>query len=500
MKLFFISVFITLIKFTFCSKDKGKYLKLNKSDEEAYLVAKNCEEVYICYKHTKENWILGGDILEKYENSFNNPDKCSIKRYTYVSTDACFMSSTGKNKIIKGFTSVQLLPYYDIDIINNRVLTEMGWCIHSYEIIDSNWLSYIDDDLRINQINIPGTHDTGTYNIVKIWYKDSSVSVSNLAVVIVEASLKTYTAQTQDLSITEQLENGIRYLDIRLALDSENSPFYLCHGPFVCYDNNGQQYLYFKSVIKYCIDFLNEHKKETIILHLKRENISKKIEDKSIGILIKLIGKQMYSKDKRYLDYFYVPNSIDDNYTNAINQLLVKYEVELFSYQDLNFIIMIKVFNQLIQKTILQQKKESAIGFYRDIKDKGNCKDDPFDKYKDICEPMVKKNFRCQDDYKLTPKLKWLVVADSLLDDNKFNYKYDNYLAHTLNFMNVAFTNTFPNSISLAAKYMNKHLTDFLKANQVINEWFVLDFPSINEYLNILLYKKIIFVLFSLVL
>lgn len=30
---------------------------------------------------------------------------------------------------------------------------------------NSNWMSKVDSKLRINEINIPGTHDTGTFNV-----------------------------------------------------------------------------------------------------------------------------------------------------------------------------------------------------------------------------------------------------------------------------------------------------------------------------------------------
>jgi len=31
--------------------------------------------------------------------------------------------------------------------------------------IDANWMTYISNDTYINNINIPGTHDSGTYDI-----------------------------------------------------------------------------------------------------------------------------------------------------------------------------------------------------------------------------------------------------------------------------------------------------------------------------------------------
>jgi hypothetical protein len=65
----------------------------------------------------------------------------------------------------------------------------------------------------------------------------------------------------------------------------KKNKLYLSHGSISCYDSNTDNNLYFKSVLKYCIDFLNEHKKETIILHLKRESIDNSIIYDSISRL-----------------------------------------------------------------------------------------------------------------------------------------------------------------------------------------------------------------------
>jgi len=64
-----------------------------------------------------------------------------------------------------------------------------------------------------------------------------------------------------------------------------------------------------------------------------------------------------------------------------------------------------------------------------------------------------------------------------LLEESEFNNK-NNDLVHSLNFMNIAFT-AF-NYITTSATYMNKKLTKFLQDYSVPNEWFILDFPSIN--------------------
>ena len=45
-------------------------------------------------------------------------------------------------------------------------LTEYGWCTFENIAEEVHWISNItDNNIRINQINIPGIHDSGTYTI-----------------------------------------------------------------------------------------------------------------------------------------------------------------------------------------------------------------------------------------------------------------------------------------------------------------------------------------------
>ena len=112
-------------------------------------------------------------------------------------------------------------------------------------------MSYLDDNLKISQINLPGTHDSGT-KIVKLSFIDATIS-----------------AQCQNTTITEQLNNGIRFLDIRLEDDGEK--LRLVHGETDCKSENGKN-LYLDEVLKNCYDFLNAHPTETIVMSMKKDD------------------------------------------------------------------------------------------------------------------------------------------------------------------------------------------------------------------------------------
>lgn len=110
-----------------------------------------------------------------------------------------------------------------------------------------NWLSKIDDNVKINKINIPGSHDSAAYNIPM-----------------------SFKARCQEESITNQLNMGIRYLDIRLK--NEKNGLFLSHGPITCFNNNREKYS-FKDLLRECNNFIVKNKSEFIILNIKNERI-----------------------------------------------------------------------------------------------------------------------------------------------------------------------------------------------------------------------------------
>ena len=119
--------------------------------------------------------------------------------------------------------------------------------------------------------------------------------------------------KTQDMNITEQLNNGIRYFDIRLSTTNEKpNNIFLSHGndlPIIntvpCVDiKNGYNILYFSDVIDECVKFLGNHKKETIILHKSHESVSKETVDIQNLVMNTTFNHQKYS------EYFYTEDYI----------------------------------------------------------------------------------------------------------------------------------------------------------------------------------------------
>ena len=103
-----------------------------------------------------------------------------------------------------------------------------------------NWMNAIPDATPLNNIAIPGTHDSGAT-------KDMILSG---------------TAKCQTLSIADQLSAGVRFFDIRLR--RMNGELHVYHG-YV------DQKLTFDEVLSACYAFLAENPSETLIMCIKEE-------------------------------------------------------------------------------------------------------------------------------------------------------------------------------------------------------------------------------------
>lgn len=101
------------------------------------------------------------------------------------------------------------------------------------------WMSEVSDDYLINEMSIPGTHDSGATH-----------SIFDVA------------GKCQDLSIKAQLNIGVRFFDLRLQL--KNEQLEVVHS-FV------EQKVYFADVIEAMIDFIKEYDTEFLIISIKEE-------------------------------------------------------------------------------------------------------------------------------------------------------------------------------------------------------------------------------------
>ncbi|UIA89351.1 phosphatidylinositol-specific phospholipase C domain-containing protein [Erwinia tracheiphila] len=117
------------------------------------------------------------------------------------------------------------------------------WIVRD-NIKKQEWIKYINDERPINQIYLPGTHDSATYTI------GSAAIISGYA-------------KTQDDSIFEQLESGVRFIDARCRHISDI--FSMHHGNIYLNINFG-------TVLNDCYKFLVQHPDEFILISVKKEH------------------------------------------------------------------------------------------------------------------------------------------------------------------------------------------------------------------------------------
>ncbi|MET7937598.1 phosphatidylinositol-specific phospholipase C [Streptomyces sp. NPDC005322] len=100
-----------------------------------------------------------------------------------------------------------------------------------------DWLSAIADATPVQRLTLPGTHDSGARHGGP-W------------------------TECQNTTVADQLNSGIRFLDIRCRAFDNAFPIH--HGPFY-------QHLNFDDVLSACRSFLSAHPSETVLMRVKQE-------------------------------------------------------------------------------------------------------------------------------------------------------------------------------------------------------------------------------------
>lgn len=105
----------------------------------------------------------------------------------------------------------------------------------------NNWMSQVADETLIRKMTIPGTHDTcANYDFMSL----------------------SSTAAAQDLSLKQQLEAGVRQIDIRMY--NNGKEILIHHG--ITY-----QHMNYNQVLSICYDFLEKNPSETILFFIMAE-------------------------------------------------------------------------------------------------------------------------------------------------------------------------------------------------------------------------------------
>ncbi|KAH8737351.1 PLC-like phosphodiesterase [Ilyonectria robusta] len=110
------------------------------------------------------------------------------------------------------------------------------------------WMKELHDDWPLPMLSIPGTHNAATHH-------KALPSV-----------------RCQSATVSEQLLNGVRFLDVRVSANPDNDELTIVHGAFPI-SLTGNKYL--KDFLEDTYEFLDKNPSESLILSLKREGTGK---------------------------------------------------------------------------------------------------------------------------------------------------------------------------------------------------------------------------------
>lgn len=132
----------------------------------------------------------------------------------------------------------------------NATVSSLDWKTYSSYVDGPCWMGNVHDNKFLDELSIPGTHDSGT------------CSVDN------DTEPQTSQVKCQQDYIPTQLLEGIRYFDIRLGKGDDPG---IDHGGFYLFKKDGN-FLHLSDVIGYFTTFLNENPTEALIMLVSRGN------------------------------------------------------------------------------------------------------------------------------------------------------------------------------------------------------------------------------------
>ncbi|KAI1744074.1 phosphatidylinositol-specific phospholipase C [Xylaria scruposa] len=133
------------------------------------------------------------------------------------------------------------------------------------------WMREIRDEYPLTALSIPGTHNSPTCHVALP------------------------SVRCQAVGIREQLENGVRFLDVRVNVSQEDTALTLVHSAFPISLTGNK---YFKDLVDTIYTFLDANPSETIIMSVKREGTGRGTDQK----LSKLLKEKFYNEKRWYTE------------------------------------------------------------------------------------------------------------------------------------------------------------------------------------------------------
>lgn len=175
----------------------------------------------------------------------------------------------------------------------------------------SRWMARLLDDTPLTHVSIPGTHDAACHDLTGVLPQLSNSRWASLADDILPGGitgnyLVEVLAKTQTLNITQQLQAGVRFFDLRPSFrEGDKLPIY--HGIIRTTST-------LPGVLNQVANFLNANPSEYVILRLKAESDDKSWQERK-NILDKCL--------KNYTNYIYTQGNTKGAVSTARGKMVL---------------------------------------------------------------------------------------------------------------------------------------------------------------------------------
>lgn len=166
-------------------------------------------------------------------------------KWTTLIITTCFGSLVGASRV--------LFPSNATEIFGNYVQDSGS---------HATWMSTYSDDTRLEQMNIPGTHDSATWNYTQA-VQDA---LANVTAGDGEITYPPEVFRCQSASIAESLNAGVRFFDLRFALDPTGVKLVFWHSQALLSETSTVD-----DVVTAFYFWLDQHPSETVILSFQYE-------------------------------------------------------------------------------------------------------------------------------------------------------------------------------------------------------------------------------------
>ncbi len=152
-------------------------------------------------------------------------------------------------------------------LIKIALLTSICFQAMSASISGSNWMAGMAKDIAhipLNKLYIPGSHDSATYYLENTFAKGQDYSekinlLKPFGIGFAVMKIAKNWAMAQDRTIYQQLNDGIRYIDLRVIYRDSEKDFYCAHGLY------GPK---LSDVLSDMMRFMEENPQEIIIVQI----------------------------------------------------------------------------------------------------------------------------------------------------------------------------------------------------------------------------------------